>query len=72
MSTEFMLDPKDKDLFIAYCRRQAENAKGMINVMDKAQFPDAMMDREKKMLAAYAFVAADLESFEAFSVGGSD
>jgi len=68
MSSEFMLDPQDKDLFIIYCKRQAETSKQMMETMEKHGMHEEIIKREKAKAFAYGFVAAELESFESFSI----
>jgi len=70
MSNEFMLDPQDKDLFIMYCKRQAETAKQMAETMEKNGLPKVLAEKERMRVVAYGFVAAELESLESFSIGG--
>ena len=63
-----LLDPKEKDRFMIYCKLQSDTSKEMLEQMGKLNLPKEVLEREKMKAFAYGFVAKELENTEAMEI----
>jgi hypothetical protein len=65
-----VLDDRERNQFVAYCRQQAASCKAMAEQLSKMPgMPAQMLMREKQRSAAYHIVAEDLNSVSSESIG---